>query len=329
MTDEIDLLRAADPAPADEGPWRDRPLSAEAERRLNRLLREGRARCRRRTAWGLATATAATAAVVALAVLFGGAATRSAVDAPSPLSVDAGAPAVPLAELAERVRRAAANRTAAPLPGTDVQTWSMGLRDDGSAAPVTVAEERTTRRHHDGSWTETVVATDPRRPGRPVLTGDGPAVGDRTVLSETTRLAGNAPDTSYPESPPHTVTGLRAYLLHGARLPDPPGLPALLDAVSAYLKAWTPGPRETAALVGVLAAEPGLRPAGTVTDRLGRTGLAYVYDSPADRGEPLRRLVILDPRDGRVLGMEITYTRDIARYRVTAGSVMSYEAWLR
>ncbi|MEE1799322.1 MULTISPECIES: hypothetical protein [unclassified Streptomyces] len=287
MTDEIDLLRAADPAPADEGPWRDRPLSAEAERRLNRLLREGRARCRRRTAWGLATAATATIVVLAvLAVLFGGAATKGAVAGPSPLTVDTGAPAVPLAELAERARRAAADRTAAPLPGTDVRTWSMGPRDDGRAAPVTVAEERTTR------------------------------------------LAGNAPDTSYPGSPPHTVTGLRAYLLRGAGLPDPPGLPALLGAVSAYLKAWTPGPRETAALVGVLAAEPGLRPAGTVTDRLGRTGLAYVYDSPADRGEPLRRMVILEPRDGRVLGIEITYTRDLARHRVPAGSVMSYEAWL-
>ncbi|MFF4605223.1 hypothetical protein ACFY12_21125 [Streptomyces sp. NPDC001339] len=44
MSDELDLLRAANPVPADGGPWRDGPLDAHAERALNRLLHRTRTR---------------------------------------------------------------------------------------------------------------------------------------------------------------------------------------------------------------------------------------------------------------------------------------------
>lgn len=37
MTEELELLRQADPVSADEGPWRDRPLTARAEARLQAL----------------------------------------------------------------------------------------------------------------------------------------------------------------------------------------------------------------------------------------------------------------------------------------------------
>lgn len=37
MTEELELLRQADPVSADEGPWRDRPLTARAEARLAAL----------------------------------------------------------------------------------------------------------------------------------------------------------------------------------------------------------------------------------------------------------------------------------------------------
>ncbi|AEW98093.1 MULTISPECIES: hypothetical protein [Streptomycetaceae] len=62
MHDELDLLRAVDPAPADEGPWRDRPLDAHAERALNRLVHTARLRRAR-----LLLVVRAEATVVALA----------------------------------------------------------------------------------------------------------------------------------------------------------------------------------------------------------------------------------------------------------------------
>ncbi|MDW6057638.1 hypothetical protein SAZ11_05745 [Streptomyces sp. FXJ1.4098] len=38
MTDELDLLRGADPVPADAERWRDRPLDFDGERRLRQLV---------------------------------------------------------------------------------------------------------------------------------------------------------------------------------------------------------------------------------------------------------------------------------------------------
>ncbi|MFG2301685.1 hypothetical protein [Actinacidiphila glaucinigra] len=101
------------------------------------------------------------------------------------------------------------------------------------------------------------------------------------------------------------------------------GTPALLDALTSLLHDWTPGLSGTASVDELLAAAPGLRPAGAVTDRLGRHGQAYVHDA-----EGLRRMVVLDPVDGRVLGIEETFTQDRPEYRVKAGDVMSYQAWM-
>ncbi|MER5548853.1 hypothetical protein ABT072_42080 [Streptomyces sp. NPDC002589] len=53
-------------------------------------------------------------------------------------------------------------------------------------------------------------------------------------------------------------------------------------------------------------------------------GLAYVCDVPGER-----RMLILDPRTGAVLGLEAPFTRDDRRYGVRAGDVMEYSAWLR
>ncbi|MFF7527224.1 hypothetical protein [Streptomyces pseudovenezuelae] len=88
----------------------------------------------------------------------------------------------------------------------------------------------------------------------------------------------------------------------------------------------TLGARESAALVRLLADAEGLRPAGRVTDRLGRPGEAYVYDTPG-----ARRMLILDPGTGTVLGLETTatITRDDPRYGIRAGAVLEYSAWLR
>lgn len=51
-----------------------------------------------------------------------------------------------------------------------------------------------------------------------------------------------------------------------------------------------------------------------------------MYD---DTAYPTRRMLILDPRTGAVLGIEDTVTKDDPEYGVKAGDVMSYSAWMR
>jgi hypothetical protein len=100
--------------------------------------------------------------------------------------------------------------------------------------------------------------------------------------------------------------------------------PQLLDAVGVLLDNWTLGAAESAALAELLADAEGLRPAGQVTDRLGRRGQAYVYD-----GSGYRRMLIMNPSTGAVLGLEAVYTKAVPEYGVKAGAVADYSAWMR
>ncbi|ROP47175.1 CU044_5270 family protein [Streptomyces sp. PanSC9] len=420
MADELELLRRADPVPADHPRFGDGPLDDPAERRLTRLMTEEHAgRSRRRSlpassgrlaqpwarllaalsgrsprpwarllsapsgrlarpwarllaalsgrsprpwarllpapsgrlarpwarllppppgrtrrarlVWGLA-ATAVVLAVALDAVL-GGAGTPRAVAAPRPLTVRTQSAPVPLTDLTALADAAASGGSPRLRRGTHVQSWSLGMSD--GKPPVTLPEERVVRWHADATHTELVVATDPRHPGRPVLTdegdveGDAPhAVADGHVISRTTYppMWSDAP----PEAPPpHTAAALSAYLTEVVRprtdrSTAPLSTAELLDATVELLDHWTLGARESAALVHLFARTGGLRPVGEVTDRLGRSGHAYVHDA---RG--IRRMLVLEPRTGAVLGMEDTFTEDDPGYGVKAGDVMGYSAWLR
>ncbi|AIA03314.1 hypothetical protein DC74_2814 [Streptomyces noursei] len=83
MRDELELLRAANPVPADEGRWRDRLLDATAERGLNRLLHQSRTRrARRRLVLRAEAAVLALVAVLAFTLTDAG--SSPAVAAPPP-----------------------------------------------------------------------------------------------------------------------------------------------------------------------------------------------------------------------------------------------------
>ncbi|MGW3361064.1 CU044_5270 family protein [Streptomyces bungoensis] len=325
MADELDLLRRANPVPCDGPHFGDGPLDHRARRRLERLLDDRRVppvrTPRSRLLWGLA-ATAVVLGTV-LTALLGGPDGPVAVAAPRPLAVRAGSPPVPLHDLAALAAAAAADGSPALRKGTHVQSWSLAMSD--GAPPVTLPEERIVRWRADAGHTELVVATDPRHPGRPVLTDEGGEprpVADGHVLSRTT-YPPSWSDAPPAARPPHTPAALRAYLAETVRTGslDTAGL---LDATRELLDHWTLGARESAALVRLLADVGGLRPAGQVTDRLGRPGQAYVYDA---RGS--RRMLILDPRTGAVLGLETTFTEDVPQYGARAGDVEDYSAWMR
>ncbi|MFI6854028.1 CU044_5270 family protein [Streptomyces sp. NPDC050416] len=332
MADELELLRGANPVPSDGPHFGDGPLDHGAERRLELLLRErpsGRLRDRLlpgagrpRLAWGL-VATAVVAAL-ALTLVLSGPNTTPAVAAPRPLVVQTGSTPLPLDRLAQRAEQAAADGSPRLRKGTHVQTWSMGMSDD--KPPITVPEERIVRWRADGSHTELVVATDPRHPGRPVLSGAGGEphlVEDGHVLSDQTYPPSwsDAPPQS---PPPRDPARLRAYLTEAQYSDTPLTTPQLLDAVKVLLDTWTLGARETATLARLLAGTEGLRPVGQVTDRLGRRGQAYVYDGPG-----AHHMLIMDPVTGAVLGLETTFSTAEPEYGVKKGDVMSYSAWMR
>ncbi len=332
MGDELELLRAADPVPAGAGRWRDRPLDARAEAGLVRLLHHTRTRRAGRRLM-LRAEAAVLALVAVVCFLLSDAGSSPAAAAPGPIVPHADTRPVPLAELARRAeaRARAAAPGDGPHRGSHVQSWYLSMQEGPDAAPpVTVPEERITRWNADGSGSELVVATDPRHPGRPVIHDDDAhwrTVSDGKVLHRRTYPAGSEAQHGGLASrtrPPTDPAKLRAELgwlyggAGGARTVTP-----LLQALSSFRGEWTPGPRETAAVVRMLADAGGLRPAGSVTDRLGRRGEAYVHD-----GTGLRQMVILDPRTGELLGLEETFTTDQPDFKVKAGQVMSYEAWM-
>jgi hypothetical protein len=359
MADELELLRRANPVPSGAPHFGDGPLDQNAERRLDQLLhsenqgqsphsenpgrsgpsqrltgrRPGRTslsrllngrRPGRRTRLVWALATAAVVAVTALALLVAGPNTTPAVAAPRPLVVRADSTPVSLDRLAERAAQAAADGSPGLRKGTHVQSWSMGMSQD--KPPVTLAEERIVRWKADDSHTELVVATDPRHPGRPILSdedGDPRLVDDGHVISRQT-FPPSWSDAPPESPPPHDATRLRAYLQEAQYSDTPLTTPQLLDAVGVLLDHWTLGAREHAALARLLADTEGLRPVGRVTDRLDRRGQAYVYD-----GSGARRMLIMDPVTGAVLGLESTATADEPEWGLKAGDVMEYSAWMR
>ncbi|MGW1377899.1 CU044_5270 family protein [Streptomyces sp. NPDC002446] len=337
MSDELDLLRAANPVPAGEGPWRDRPLGARAERDLSRLLHSTRTRRAGRRL--VLRAEAAVLALFAiLAFTFSDAGSSPAAAAPAALVPHSDAPPVSLDELARRAEARARTAGAAdgPRRGSHLQTWYMSMESGPDAAPpVTVPEERITRWNADGSGSELVVATDPRHPGRPVIHDDGGrwrTVSDGKVLHRKSYPAGSAAQhggLAARTRPPTDPVALRAHLasLYGAA-DGTAATPQLLLALDSFRQEWTPGPRETAAIVRMLAGTDGLRPAGAVTDRLGRRGQAYVYDGPDGASNATRQMVILDPLSGQLLGREVTFTKALPDFRIASGEVMSYEAWM-
>ncbi|MGW1750446.1 CU044_5270 family protein [Streptomyces sp. NPDC002092] len=323
MADELELLRRANPVPLDGPHYGDGPLDHHAERRLNRLLHDRPTRRRTRLVWSLAT-TAAVAAT-ALALLLSGPGTAPAVAAPRPLVVQADSTPVPLEELADRAQRQATAEDAPRLrKGTHVQSWSLGMSDD--KPPITLPEERVVRWKADGSHTELVVATDPRHPGRPVLRDDG---GDPHLVEDGHVISSRTFPPSWsdapPESPPPNGTArLRVYLQEASYTRTKLTTPELLDAVGVLLDHWTLGSRESATLARLLAGTEGLRPVGQVTDRLGRRGQAYEYE-----GAGYRRMLIMQPSTGAVLGLETVVTGAEPEYGVKAGDVMDYSAWMR
>ncbi len=263
---------------------------------------------------GLTAASLAGAA--ALALTFSGAGSSPAVAAPVALPLHADAPSVSLDVLARRAEARARTAGAAdgPLRGSHLQSWYMSMESGPDAAPpVTVPEDVYKRQIHDndGHW-QTV--------------SDGKVLHRKTYPAGSEAQHSGLASRTRPSTDPAALREQLSWLYGG------PGgtrtTPQLLSALSSFRQEWTPGPRETAAVVRMLADAGGLRQAGVVTDRLGRRGQAYVYDGPDGATNSTRQMVIFDPRTGELLGLEVTFAKDEPEFKIKSGEVMSYEAWM-
>jgi hypothetical protein len=100
----------------------------------------------------------------------------------------------------------------------------------------------------------------------------------------------------------------------------------LMAIKDAYLEMPLP-PSTRAAVLRYLAATPGLRIDGEVSDRLGRPGLAFSVDSDFS-GLPTRYTAILDQASGRLLDFEEELTTRAGKLNVPVPSIIGYTVFL-
>jgi hypothetical protein len=86
-------------------------------------------------------------------------------------------------------------------------------------------------------------------------------------------------------------------------------------------------PAVRAAVLRFVAATPGIRLTGHVTDRAGRPGIAVSLDSDYS-GLPTRYTLIFDEHDGRLLGDEEMLTTTAGKLNVPVPSVIGYTTYI-
>lgn len=203
-----------------------------------------------------------------------------------------------------------------------VQMWSLNVVDAGDLPTIVVPEEVELMRASDGTRDVTVtagVAYDGG--GRPVEGGGAPRPG--TVLRTEHQGAGEYP-YQFPDPPPASVPEMRDYLATFAGIPDAASADAYLVAIPQLLMEWQLAPQQESALVGVLAELPDIEVAGTVTDRLGRDGVAITAPAAADH----RHTLILSAETGQILSFETLYVGH-DRTDIPSPAVIAYYAWER
>lgn len=226
----------------------------------------------------------------------------------------------------------AATRSAEPPGRGDVQhvvtdNWFASIGDDEGADDIALVPTlNETWLSPDGSFRLI------ERTGKP-LSADG-----RGVAKEVEGLQSRADETqpadsidptllsSLPEDPAR----LRPALLKATECDrDPAGNPrawCLIGKVEEYNSTYVVPTRVTAALWDLIAEQGATRLLGEVKDRAGRPGIGISL-IPAQRDE-YRRVLIADPRTGRLLGVEEILIKTLPDLDVKAPAITSFTAYL-
>jgi hypothetical protein len=314
------------------------PLAGPEERRadLERILatvlpapRPARVALRRRPM--LLTAGFAAAAVVLVAVIG-----TQVVGLPRPAYA---ATPVPLAytsgggDAAALLTDIATRAAGAPGPartGTDehlvTQSWSLFTQIDGEQVRTAVVPVRTESwRSPNDSGRVDMRYGEPEFPtGSSRLSWrlQGSPGGDASPRTEAF-AAGQFPTMWRGASP--TPAGMTSFLAIGH--PAGNGPAETLIAVTDLARERLLTPELRAATLRVIAELPGLTYDGTVTDRVGRPGVAFSVVSD-HTGLPTRHTVIVDRANGTLLDYESTLTTTAGKLGVRVPAVISYDTFV-
>jgi len=346
LTDELfeTLIREADPAQTPTGieptaadwarlhrmldeaaePSRVRPsLPQLIGERIAALRRHARTSLPLRIALRSAWAAPALAAVIAIALAIGPVTAVPAYAATPPALV-----AQPIAQTADDVlaESIAALQEAPARPATrDALVVRWALRDDGKTDPVIVPE-----------WQEWVWDSDgtghlESRTGAPYsVTKDGtivPPAGE--APKEGTSLPGTGHHSSnlFFAEPPSDASGLRTYIADRVGPTGSADALGIWGVVSSIRDSWALNPSQQAAALQLLRDAGGVSVLGTVTDRLGRSGIALKIAST--KRPQFTATVVLDATSHEIIAADTIYQGGSAlKLNVAPGSVIEYKAWL-
>lgn len=321
--DELDrMLRAARPVHIPD----DGSLPPDAEAHLQRLLARSPTAAQtpplplhptaRVTThrWWTAAAAAAVVAALAMTVSVLSLTPRPSYAAtpPVPQYGHVTGAAAPLLEgLAARTRRQPDTSASAPVR---YEAWSLSTDINADDAAGSYIQPQDTTVIPAGADVTVTV-----RAGRP-YDGTGAAV----------TTGGNQPGALVSEytttpitAPPTTVAEWPAYLTNTLGLdPNPPAGEVLLQ-LSSILHFWTLTPAQNGALLDYLATLPDLHVAGSSTDRLGRTGIAFDTETVRDDWQPT---LLIDAETGRILAEQTLYV-GTDRTDIASPSVIDYTLW--
>ena len=317
---------------------RDSPLSARAELELSALVdaspdaapadaapaKEGRSR-RRWAApaigFAAATAMAVTLAVVLAVTNFGQAPPASNAEAPPILE------ATPLGESLDEVLTRLSKLASAQ--GGDAsaaqliryEAWSAQIEADAPTSTYYVQPEEIEKRWSaDLSGSFESRAGDIRY-GKP--SPDNPPVAPGTVLRHDEYAPGQY-QLTFVDAPPDDAAELDAYLRSTWGLPDEAAAVDYFGAIEGLRLERSLTGAETAAALDLLAGLPDVSLAGSVTDRLGREGIALQSEKATGTH---RMLLIFSPDTGMLLSTETMYLGGIPDLSLEYPTVINYYAW--
>jgi len=125
--------------------------------------------------------------------------------------------------------------------------------------------------------------------------------------------------------PPSTAAELRSYLAAPLGLDDQSTAGQWFKAVQDLRADWPLDGDQNAALLDLLATLPDVSVAGTVTDRLGREGVAVETESRVDG--VFRDILVFDSATGFLISAEDVYLGGLNDISLPAMTVLNYSAW--
>ncbi|WP_417561904.1 hypothetical protein [Microbacterium sp.] len=266
---------------------------------------------------------AGVAAVVAVAVVAGTVGSAPAMaETPPPMQPTSVAVTLPTL-IGESVRTLEAEPEG--RPARDAQTVQWQVPESQERDPVIVPKRYQWVWNGDGTGhlVATTTAAYSVESGKIVApAGAAPAPG--TAVPDPRWANGGG---TFTQAPPRSgAEALAAYLRAHVPLPTSPDALAYWGALRMLMTEWTLTPQQNAAALQLLEKTGDLSVLGTVTDRMGRAGIAV---SIASTVRPQFTVtLVLDATTRRIIAADTVYVGGVNGIDLAPGSVVEYAAWL-